>query len=591
MSTRSFAIEDTGRNPFLPRLLGTRGAIACEHYLAAQAGRDILEGGGNAIDAAVAATLVEGLVNPQMYTFGGECPMLICPAGERRVVAVNGNTAAPRAATPEAYRERGLAEVPEEGILAAGVPAAPAALLDALARFGTLDLATVAAPALGLARDGFPVHRGLRFQPRYGIADLAAKFRSQWPASAALYLPDGAVPAVGQRLANPAFAALLEHLVGAERRAGGTREAALGAARDAFYRGEPASAIEAFSRERDGLLERADLEGFATRFEPPAALDFRGLRVFKCGLWNQGPVMLQALAILDRFELEALRPDGPEYLHLLIEALKLAFADREQFYADPRWATVSLEALLAPDYARARAALIDPARADPELRPGNPGAGEALLAPEERLGGAAWGAGTVHVDCIDAAGNLASFTPSGAWLRSNEVVPELGFPLGNRLMTFYLEPDHHPNVVRPGKRPRTTISPSLAFRDGEPWSCFGSMGGDQQDQWQLQYLLYRRVFGLGLQEAIEAPKLSSEHFPGFFAPHQRSAQRVRIEPRFPEATLEALAALGHDIERAPDWTEGYLLAVERDPASGLLEAGCDPRGTKGDVFPAFALAW
>jgi gamma-glutamyltranspeptidase/glutathione hydrolase len=246
--------------------------------------------------------------------------------------------------------------------------------------------------------------------------------------------------------------------------------------------------------------------------------------------------------------------------------------------------------LLSKDYGRRRAALIDPARADPELRPGDPERGEPLLPAAKRLGGHAWGAGTVHVDAIDRRGTFCAFTPSGAWLKSQEVIPALGFPLGNRLMTFYLEPAHHPNRVAPFKRPRTTISPSLAFRRGEPWMAFGSMGGDMQDQWQLQFFLNRVVFGMTIQEAIEAPKFSSEHFPGFFAPHDFIKNRVRIEPRVAPAVRDELTRRGHDLEIAGDWTEGYLLAAERHE-NGLLEAGCDPRGGKSDVFPAFALCW
>jgi len=591
MTTRAFGCNDTAANTFSPRLIGAHGAIACEHYLAAQAGRDVLGAGGNAVDAAVAATLIEGIANPQMHTLGGECPMLIRMADSARVVCVNGNTNAPALATPAAYRERGLDEVPEEGILAAGVPATLDALLHALKRFGRLRFADVAAPALNLAREGVPVHRGMLHQPRYGLVDLAAKFRQRWPASAQIYLPNGEPPGVGARLQNPALADLLEMLVHCESGAGGDRGHGIQAVRDGFYRGDPATEIDRYSRARAGLLRRTDLEVFESHIEAPVQRVFRGATVFKCGPWNQGPVMLQALAVLDHFAIEKLRPDGPEYLHLLIEAMKLAFADREQYYGDPRQIEVPIDALLSTEYARERAALIDRQQADAELRPGDPRTLSASLPVDARLGGRAWGAGTVHVDVIDGDGNMASFTPSGGWIRSAEVIPALGLPLGNRLMTFYLGPDHHPNVIAPGKQPRTTISPSLALLDDEPWMCFGSMGGDQQDQWQLQFFLNRLIFGMPIQAAIEAPKLSSEHFPGFFAPHQRIARRVCMEPRFDQATLDELTRRGHDIEVVPDWTEGYLLAVAREPEHGLLEAGCDPRGAKSDVFPAFALAW
>ena len=589
--SRAFRQSSTEQNTLYPRLLGTHGAVTSEHYLATQAGADLLKAGGNAVDAAVGATLVEGVVNPQMHTLGGECPMLICMAETGKVVSVNGNTAAPERATPDAYRQRGLSDVPEAGILSAGVPAALGALLTALREFGRLSFAEVVAPALDLVRNGFPIHEGLYGQERYGIRDLAERFKSEWPGSAGVYLPGGVVPEVGAVIRNPALADLFDHLKTAESRQSGSREAGVQAALEAFYQGDPASEIARFSEERDGLLARSDCEQFETFLEEPASLDFADTTVFKCGPWNQGPVLLQALAILENFDLRGMGHNSAEYLHWMTEAIKLAFADREQFYGDPRQVDVPLTGLLSKEYGRLRAVLVDPEQANPEMRPGDPRKLQALLPTEERLGGASWGPGTVHVDVVDGEGNFAAFTPSGGWIKSNEVVPALGFPLGNRLMTFYLGPDHHPNVVAPFKRPRTTISPSLAFRNGQPWMAWGSMGGDQQDQWQLQFFLNRAVFGMTVQQAIEAPKFSSENFPGFFAPHDRFPNRLRVEPRIPKAVQENLEARGHEIAVGADWSEGYLLAIERHPETGVLEAGCDPRGTKGEVFPAFALCW
>ena len=275
----------------------------------------------------------------------------------------------------------------------------------------------------------------------------------------------------------------------------------------------------------------------------------------------------------------------------MIEAIKLAFADREQYYGDPSQALVPAEVLLSAEYGRSRASLIDLRRANDELRPGDAWRNAALLPSDERFTPQPWGAGTVHVDAVDAAGNMASFTPSGAWLASAEVMPALGFPLSTRMMTFYLEPANHPNVVAPFKRPRTTLTPSLAFRRGKPWMTFGTMGGDQQEQWSLQFILNRVAFGMTLQEAIEAPKLSSDHFPGFFAPHSHFPQSVRIEARVGKKELDELKRRGHDIDIAPDWSEGFLSAAQIDEETGVLEAGCDPRGSKSEVFPAFAYAW
>ncbi len=591
MTTRSFASPQADNNSFLPRLLGTRGAVACEHHLAAYAARDILQHGGNAVDAGVSAVLVEGLVNPHNHTLGGECPMLIYHAKSDRVIAVNGNTAAPERASAEAYAQRGFAEMPDEGVLAAGVPAALHAMVSALSEFGSMDFASVAAPALELARNGFAIHRGLAHQPKLGLHALAATFADRWPGSAALYMRDGKALEEGAILRNSRLADVFDTLVHAESCAGGTREQALSAVLDEFYRGDVAREIATFCAQHDAFLERSDLQSFETHFEAAVSVRFCAVDVFKCGAWNQGPALLQALAILRQFDLRTLGHNKTQYLHLVIEAINLAFADREQFYADPRQVSVPLDALLSDEYAVRRAKLIDPHRASEELRPGDPQTLAALLPAERRLGGKSWGHGTVHVDVIDADGNMVAMTPSGAWLKSNEVMPALGFPLGNRLMTFYLSPEHHPNRVAPFKRPRTTISPTLLYRDGRPWMVFGSMGGDQQDQWMLQFLLNVVVFGQTLQDAIEAPKLSSEHFPGFFAPHDRVANQVAAEPRIGAQTLQQLATMGHRITPVPDWSEGYLLAASRDAQSGLLEAACDPRGSKGDVFPACALCW
>jgi gamma-glutamyltranspeptidase/glutathione hydrolase len=579
MSRRAYRILPTEATTFHPRLLGTRGAVASNSNLSATAGADVLKAGGNAIDAAVAASFVEGVVNPQMHTIGGECPLLVRPAGERRVYAVNGNMAAPARATPEAYRARGLRDVPDSGILAAGVPAAFGALVTALRRWGRLPLAEVIAPALALARDGFPVSEGLRDQHRFGIAAMEARFRAEWPASAKLYLPEGRVPAVGAIVRNAALAGTLEYLASA---ADPLR---------AFYAGEVAAEIATFSRERGGLLAREDLARFETRIEAPASLRLGRTELFKTGFWSQGPAELQTLAILAQFDLASVGFGTADYCHLLVEAMKLAYADREQYYGDPGRSSVPADVLLSRGYARRRAGLIEPGRASRELRPGDPRRNAALLPEDERLVPKDWGAGTVHVDAVDAVGNLASFTPSGAWISSAEVIESLGFPLSTRMMTFYLEPAHHPNVVAPGKRPRTTLTPSLAFRDGKPWMAFGTMGGDNQGQWLLQFYLCRATFGMSIPEAIEAPRLSSEHTPGFFAPHASQPNRVRIEPRFGSAVLGELVRRGHDLDVAPDWTEGFVSCVELGEATGLVEAGCDPRGAKAVCFPSFAIAW
>jgi gamma-glutamyltranspeptidase/glutathione hydrolase len=574
VSKRAYRIAPTGATTFYPRLVGTHGAVATNSYLSANAAVDVLKAGGNAIDAACAATFVEGLVNPQMHTLGGECPILLRAAGSDRVVAVNGNTAAPARATPEEFRRRGLEHVPDEDVLAAGVPAAFGALVTALGRFGTMPLREVMAPAIALAKNGFPVSEGLVKQEKYGLRSLAPKF-ARWPGSARLYLP---VPEPGALLRNEPLARTYDYLAAARDPL------------DAFYRGEVAAEIERFVRERDGLLAREDLARFETRLEEPVRGEFGGATLYKCGFWSQGPAMLQALAIVKNYDLAAMGPASADYAHLLIETIKLAFADREQYYGDPSRADVPAPILLSDAYGRRRAGLVDMRRASMELRPGDAWKDAALLPPGRRFTPQPWGRGTVHVDVIDAKGGMASFTPSGAWLASAEVVEALGFPLSSRMMTFYLGPPSHPNVVAPGKRPRTTLTPSLAFRGGRPWMSFGTMGGDQQEQWSLQFILYRLAFGMTIQQAIEAPKLSSDHFPGFFAPHDHRPGYVRIEGRWGEGVIAELARRGHEMDVAPDWSEGFLSAAEVHP-DGRLEAGVDPRGAKSEVFPSLAYCW
>lgn len=587
-STRTFRAKPTENIPFLPRMFGRRGAVAAEHYSAALAGIDILKLGGNAVDAACAAALVEGVVNPHMHTIGGELPILICAPDGSDVVCINGNMAAPERATPDAYRALGHDAIPSEGVLAAGVPGALGAMVEALLRFGRLRFEDVAASAIELAKNGFPAHSGLIRQHKSGITDNYEKF-SGWPGTAAIYLPGGRIPEEGRLLRNPALADTYLHLAAAERKVGGDRKAGLRAVFNEFYRGDIAAEIVSFVKARGGLLERSDFDRFEIPVESSVHVRYGGVEVHKCGPWNQGPALLQSLTILKNFDLAALGHNSADYIHVVVEAMKLAFADREQFYGDPLQVTVPMETLLSDGYGALRAALIEKG-ASGEIRPGDAFNNAALLPAHARLGGAAWGPGTVHVDAMDADGLTAAFTPSGGWIRSSEVIPALGFPLSMRLSNCYLEPAHHPNLVAPFKRPRTTISPSLVTKDGKAWLAFGSMGGDQQDQWQLQFLLNRLVFGMPLQAAIEAPKFSSEHFPGFFSPHDFYPNRLRIEPAIGEPVFEGLRARGHKLDIAPAWSEGFLCAAERHFDKGVLEAGCDPRGTKSEVFPSCALA-
>lgn len=580
-----------------PTLICPRGMVVAEHYLAAEAGLRMLHAGGNAVDAAVAATLVEGVVNPHMHTFGGELSALVYTAHDRRVLAVNGNTKAPRAATIEAFRARGLSLIPMAGVLAAGPPAAPHALLSTLARAGTLSFAEVVGPALALAEEGFPVHPALAGPcPSSTLGDFsltgcADTFRGTWPTSAALYLPKGVVPPVGALLKNSGLAHTFRLLIAAEDAAiGHGRSNAIHGAIDAFYRGEIAEKIVAHVRAHDGLLALADLHDYHSDLEPAVSRAFGEYVVHKCGPWSQGPVFLQQLALLEGFDLAALGHNSADYVHVLTEAAKLAFADREQFYGDPDFVDVPLAALLSPAYTDARRALIDGAHASLEQRPGDPRGGTALLDGDEIFAARDWGRGTVYVGAVDDKRTMASFTPSGAWIPTSPVIDGLGFPLGTRIQTFYLDP-RHPNALVPGKRPRTTLTPTLVTHYGEPAMIFGTQGGDQQDQWTLQVFLNLVVFGMPVQEAIEAARFSSLHFPSSFYPHQAVPGGLRLEGRIADAVAAELGRRGHVVTVEDDWVAGDVLCIRVDVEQDVLHGGADPRGEVSRRMPSYAIGW
>jgi gamma-glutamyltranspeptidase / glutathione hydrolase len=584
-----------------PQVMGREAMIATEHYLSASAGARIFARGGNAIDAAVAATLVEGIVNPHMHTIGGEAPMLIYVAGARRVVAINGNMVAPARATIDHYRSLGLKLIPAEGLLAAGVPAAFDALAAALAKFGSMTLAEVAEPALKLCEDGMPVHAGLSghgetptdLSGLIGIASIRMnekKFRAKWPTSAALYMPNGEVPRPGDIIKNPALANFFHRLLDAEANAKNRgREAAIDAARDRFYRGDIAREIVKWSDANGGLLQESDLAAFTTRFEEPVSVDYHGVTVHKCQSWSQGPVFLQQLRILEGFDLGAMSHNSADYIHCLVETAKLAFADREAYYGDPQFTEVPIDALLSEKYAGVRRALIDPKRASMDHRPGDPVSMRPLLGTDGSEA-RSWGPGTIHVTAADGRGNMVACTASGGWIPSSPVIDTLGFPLGTRMQTFYLD-ERHPNALRPGKHPRTTLTPSLASLKGEVFLSFGTPGGDQQDQWTLQFFLNLIDFGMGVQEAIEAPRFSTAHYYSTFYPHNIHPGVLRIEERIDERARADLAGRGHLVEVRPPWCEGHVLGIRFDRQRKLLSGGADPRGQLSVVMAAQAIGW
>ena len=551
--------------------------VASTHWLASAVGMGVLERGGNAFDAAVATGLTLQVVEPHMNGPGGDLPVIFHSRqlGETRVLC--GQGVAPAAATIECYRELGLDLMPGTGPLAAVVPGAFDAWMLLLRDFGTARLADVMEPAICYAERGFPLPVGAA----EAIAEVEALFRDAWPTSGAVYLRDG-VPRAGSRFRNPALAATYRRIVD-EARGAASREAEIDAARDAFYRGFVA---EAMDRAHGALLAADDLATWQATYEPPLTFDYAGLTICKTGPWGQGPVMLQQLALLAGFDLPAMGLGSADYVHTILEASKLAFADREAWYGDPAFVDVPIEDLLSADYAAARRALIA-GEASLELRPGAPGGRTPTTPTFAAVAGATPGEGeptlrvgdTCHIDVGDRFGNLVSATPSGGWLQSSPAIAALGFPLGTRAQMFVLEPGQATSL-EPGKRPRTTLTPSFALRAGEPYLAFGTPGGDQQDRWALQLLLAHAHFGLNLQEAIEEPAFHSSHFPSSFFPRASSPGRADVEGRMPAGVVAELRRRGHDIHVNGDWSLGRLSAVARGP-DGMLYAAANPRGMQG----------
>jgi gamma-glutamyltranspeptidase / glutathione hydrolase len=557
-----------------PELSGSFGMVASTHWLASAAGMAVLERGGNAFDAAVAAGLALQVVEPHLNGPGGDLPLLIWDGAQARVIC--GQGPAPAGATIEAYRGLGLDLVPGTGPLAACVPGAFDAWMLLLRDHGTWEPADVFRFAIGYAREGFPALPSIVAT----ISKVEALLRDEWTTSGELWLP---CPRPGARLRNLRLAETYERLL--REAAGPSREARIDALRDAWYRGFVAEAIvEAMSvpamdssgERHTGVLSGDDLAAFSATVETPAALAFRGWTVHKTPPWGQGPVFLQQLALLDGLELGDFL--GADHIHTVVECAKLAFADREAWYGDS--APVPLELLLSRAYADERRALVGP-EASGELRPGGPGP----RLPDPVTAAAAAGVGeptmgdTCHLDVADRWGNLVSATPSGGWLQSSPAVPGLGFCLGTRAQMFWLQ-EGLPASLAPGRRPRTTLSPSLAVHEDGTVLAFGTPGGDQQDQWSLELFLAHAVFGRNLQEAIDAPMFHSEHFPSSFYPRESEPRKVLVESRVDAGVVDELRRRGHDVDVAEPWSLGRLSAISRSP-DGVLRAGANPRGMQG----------
>ncbi len=579
-----------------PYVMGTRGVVVSGHHQASDAGLDMLKAGGNAVDAGVAAVFAQAVTEFDRFGLGGEVPILIYSAAGDRVAAINGQGQAPRRATIEWFRQNGLQAIPGDCFLAAPVPAVVGSLILALEEFGTMSLGQVLAPAIHLADRGFAVF------PTYlqNLRRVAGRMRSEWPSSARVFLPGGKLPEVGDLMVQKDLASTFRRLVEAERAASGEgRRAGLRAAYDLFYKGELAAEIVAFQKSfrctdangftSTGLLEIDDLAGFRAAVEEPASTTYRGIDVYKVGFWSQGPVLLQTLNLLEAYDVQALGHNTAPYLHLLAEAMKLAFADREWYYADPDFVGVPDRGLLSKEYAAERRRLIDLSAPSLKLRPGNPYPfhPETLAhAPiPETVPFRPDPPGTTGTRVADAEGNVFSATPSGGWFTSSPIVEGLGFVLGSRCQSFFLD-ESRSNRLQPGKRPRTTLTPTLAMKDGEPFMAWGTPGGDAQDQVNLQFLLNVVEFGMDIQVALDEPLMQILDFPPSFFPREIHPGVMRVEARMPSGTVAELEAMGHQVRSAGDWSIGDATALMIDSARGVLYGAAGPRRDK-----SYALAW
>jgi gamma-glutamyltranspeptidase/glutathione hydrolase len=606
-----------------PEIEGTFGVVTSTHWIATAVGMGILERGGNAFDAACATAFTLQVVEPHLNGPGGDVPVILYDVRRGKPEVICGQGSLPAGATIKHYRdELGLDLIPGTGLLAACIPGTFDTWMMLLRDYGTMRVSDVLSPAISYARNGYPLVERICAT----IDTVKDLFRDHWPTSAVVYLRDGKPPKPGSYFTNPTMADTYERIL-REAANGGNREAEIERARAAWSKGFVAEAIDKFCRTQEvmdtsgrrhrGVITADDMAKWQATVEAPISYDYGRYTVLKAGPWTQGLVTLQQLALLKGFNLEGLDPAGPDFIHLQVECAKLAFADRDTFYGDPKFVDVPVEALLSEQYNAERRKLVTD-KASHELRPGtiegfgkklgvrlaegaraavgSTGAGEPTVGnipwthdeddlpdalavqgkKRERMG--ATSGDTVHFDIIDRDGNMVSSTPSGGWLHSSPVIPELGFPLGTRAQMFWLE-EGHPASLAPGKRPRSTLTPTLALRDGEPYLAWGSPGGDQQDQWITQFFLRHVHAGMNLQEAIDAPAWHTEHFLSSFWPRTARPGVVVLEGRVPKATQDELKKRGHKVEVGPDWSEGRLTAASRD--GKRRKAAANPRGMQG----------
>ena len=596
-----------------PEIKGTFGVVASTHWLGTAVGMATLEKGGNAFDAGAACGFALQAVEPHLCGPLGDAPILIYSARDRAAKVVCGQGPAPAAATIAAHKALGIDLIPGMGMLAAVIPGAFDAWMLMLRDYGTMSVAEILAPAIEFAGNGYPVVPNITGT----IGKVQRLFTEHWHTSAAVYLPNGAPPQPGTLFSNPKLAETYKRVVREAEAAGGDRIAQIDAARRAWREGFVAEAIDRFvrhtpvmdvtGRANKGLLTGDDMARWRATIEDPLTYDYNGYTVCKTQPWGQGPVFLQSLALLKGFDVAGMDPNGAEFVHTVTECSKLAYADREAFYGDPDFVDVPTDVLLSDAYNDQRRKLIGD-NASFDLRPGSvPGyGGKPIEIPPGTMKGdlSAFGIGeptvatfdererptpdltrdpvhagdTVHIDVIDRHGNMVSATPSGGWLQSSPVIPDLGFCLGSRAQMFWLE-EGLPASLAPGKRPRTTLSPSMALRDGEGYMAFGTPGGDGQDQWTLHLFLRHVQHGMNLQEAIDSPEFHTAHFPSSFFPRESNPGHLKVEGRFSQATKDDLKSRGHKMEVDADWSIGRFTAAAKD--GRMLKAAANPRGMQG----------
>ena len=584
-----------------PEIDGTFGVCATTHWIGTAVGMAMLERGGNAFDAGIAAAFTLQVVEPHLCGPGGDVPVIVYDVKKGKPEVVCGQGTAPAGATIAHYRDHlGLDIIPGTGLLATCIPGTFETFMLILRDYGTMRLRDVLEPSIGYARNGHPIVE----RACATISTVANLFREDWPTSTAVYLPGGAVPRPGTHFRNIRHAETYERILKEAEAGGGSREAEIDRARRAWSQGFVAEAIDRFCRENEvmdvsgrphrGVLTGQDMANWKPTIEAPVGLEYGNYTLLKPGPWTQGPALLQTMAILKGFDLDKLAHDDPDYIHLWIEAAKLAYADREAFYGDPLFADVPMETLLSERYNSDRRRQITQ-WASMEQRPGSIEGYDAKMimksVADKRTAVSAAGAGeptvgamgespgdTVHIDVIDKAGNMFTATPSGGWLQSSPVIPALGWPLGSRAQMFWLD-ESHAGALKPGKRPRSTLTVGMALRDGEPYMVWGSPGGDQQDQWNSQFFIRHAHFGMNMQEAIDAPAWHIEHFPASFWPRAARPGVVVLENRFPKATIDELRRRGHKVEVGPDWSEGRITSASQDGVR--RKAAANPRGMQG----------